>query len=120
MSEPKNIEAIEHSPKEPEIIGGEPKEPEIASKKTFEYDSDFVNDLVEKLDKRLQKKLYYGRKEQKDSEKERFKIKKDVDTKENDNSLVSLIGTIVCLGAIGIAVFSFLKLKEERAGENKA
>lgn len=89
-----------------------------SSKSTIDKDESFVNELLEKIDKRLEKKLYYGRKQEKADKKSQKKLENIREGVENENTLFYLISGIIFFVGCAVAYFGFKALKREKTNEN--
>ena len=85
---------------------------------TIDKDEDFVSELLDKIDKRLEKKLYYGRKQEKVDRKSQKKLEKLKEQVENENTIFYFASGILFLVGCVVAFFGFKALKREQNNEN--
>lgn len=112
MPQPENI------PQVPQETPVEPQETPVEPQATPKFDSELVQEIVEGVNKKLEKKLYYGRKQQKVDEKQAKKLENDLE-KEEKSSLGFLIGTGMLITASCLmCYFGFKQLKKEISDEN--
>ncbi|MDE7236072.1 MAG: hypothetical protein K2N45_05555 [Helicobacter japonicus] len=116
MSE--NIENELAEQDSPITAGDKPESAPESQKSTIDRDEDFVNELLERIDKRLEQKLYYGRKQEKSDKKSQKKLEKVKESIENENTIFYFASGILFFGGCIIAYFGFKALKREGGNEN--
>ena len=87
-------------------------------KSTIDKDEDFVNELLDRIDKRLERKLYYGRKQEKIDRKSQKKLESIKEGVGNENTIFYFASGIIFFVGCIIAYFGFKKLKRENGNEN--
>lgn len=93
----------------------EPLEPQNTPK----FDNELVNEIVEKVNKKLERKLYYGRKQEKANEIQDTKIKnQDTESQKGNIGFYFLSGFLIIVSSI-MCYFGFKHLREQKENENK-
>lgn len=115
------------TPIEPENTPIEPLEPQTAQigelqepQNTPKYDEDFINELVTKIDKKLERKLYYGRKQQKSDEKQTKKLENMITKPQKESVAFYIISGILIFASAFLCYFGVKRLKKENLNENNA
>lgn len=109
-------------PKEPQNTPIEPQEPQntpIEPENTPKFDNELINEIVEKVNKKLERKLYYGRKQEKANEIQDKKIKnQDIESQKGNMGFYILSGFLIIVSSI-MCYFGFKHLREQKKNENK-
>lgn len=114
------------TPLEPQNTPQEPLESKTAQigelqepQNTPKFDNELVNEIVEKVNKKLERKLYYGRKQEKANEIQDKKIKnQDTESQKGNIGFYILSGFLIIVSSI-MCYFGFKHLKEQKENENK-
>lgn len=110
-------------PQEPQNTTQEPQEPQntpIETENTPKYDEDFINELVTKIDKKLEKKLYYGRKQQKSDEKQAKKLENITTEIQKEGITFYITSGILIFASAILCYFGFKHLEKDSLNENNA
>lgn len=98
----------------------EPLETPTEPTKSIEYDKSFVDDLVEKIENKLSKKLYYGRKQEKLDKKDAQKVEINEDESSIGTYIVEIMGAIVIVIGLILAYFGYVNQNAGAKNENNS
>lgn len=121
MSEPieNPIEPIEPQP-QPQNLENPANEGNNGGKNSFDYDRNFIDELTEKVEKKLEKKLYYGRKQEKQDKKAAAQIEIDKESYTISDVLFNTFMGILILTGGYLAYLGFLNQNKGNSNENNA